>query len=100
MRVTWPQVVTALRLNTTFKGLQPGSSLNGNVDADVAVVFGAGWEDPQNWIVQQVKFGQEVANPNFDGQAAANGTNGCTGASQLARVGGYLKFARLTAVSP
>lgn len=100
MRVSWPQLVTALRLSTTFKGLQPGSSLNGNVDSDVEVVFGVDWEDPQNWIVQQVKFGQEVSNPNYDGQAAMNGTNGCTNASQLARVGGYLKFARFRAVSP
>ncbi len=59
--MTWDDLVGMLRA-TTF-----ASSRDGGADAAVAELYRPGWDDPANWIVSRVRFGQEISDENWRG---------------------------------
>lgn len=59
-QISWKNFKNTLRLFTTYAGS------NGTNDADVAALFGNGWDVRTNWQLRQARFGQEVYNPNWE----------------------------------
>lgn len=83
--ISWPQFVTMLR-GVAYRTGNDGKSADG-----VAAFFGPGWQNPDNWVVQTFRFGQELKNPNW---------NGATGGDRTAASGGALHWFSLNAEKP
>ena len=60
MSIPWDWFVTTLIYATTKRGL------NGKDVAQVAKVFGPGWNVPENWELKNIRWAQEVKNPNLN----------------------------------
>ncbi len=83
--ISWPQFVSMLR-GVAFRTGQDGKTAEG-----VAAYFGDDWQNPDNWVVQTFRFGQELKNPNW---------NGAKGGDSTASSGGALHWFSLAAEKP
>lgn len=81
-RISWAEFTRGLRL-LTYRGGGDGQNYQ-----DVAARFGPDWDQPGNWRLRLVAFGQEVFNPNWDGSAKS-----CS--SPVASIGGNVRLIRL-----
>lgn len=86
--ISWAQFVRTLRL-ATYRGGMDGSN-----NANVAKFFGDGWSVPNNWVLRDVRVGQEIMNNNWS--CSPSGTP-CSGRT-VARMGGYVANIRISPV--
>lgn len=84
--ISWAQFVSMLR------GVAYSNGQDGATNEGVAAVFGPGWADPENWMVQNVQFGQELSNRNWNGSQPS--------AKPSAASGGSMRQFTLTAEKP
>lgn len=81
-RISWAEFTRGLRL-LTYRGGGDGRNFQ-----DVAARFGPDWDNPANWQLRLVSFGQEVFNPNWDSTRKS-----CS--SPIASIGGNVRLIRL-----